>query len=241
MNYVNPELPPELYLKISAAAQVPPEYLIQRAPAEPPPQQIPFPGGYVTPKDSPTKPVVRSMVPSCLPSVGHSGGRYMVGVTTAYLKSAFTPDRLLAACKRLHKALEHMRAEWDTVAFAGTSGSAVAFALSALYGYPITLVRKSGEQTHHFSSYNTKYCVEGLVGPGLRYMIVDEMVSSGATVDRINAQFKIEFPSMQCAGLLLYEHWKTEADKHYYRHERLTGTWDFPIINCAEDFEDTNG
>lgn len=72
--------------------------------------------------------------------------------------------------------------EADAVVVTGKSGISVAFAALMLIDFPLVIVRKPGENSHGFR-------VEGPEGAVLRrYIILDDFVSSGATVTRVRQQ-----------------------------------------------------
>lgn len=87
-----------------------------------------------------------------------------------------------------HKGIRE-RAEWvvsmlrelrpDFIAVRGVSGMSIGYAAAALYDIPIVVCRK-GEQAH------TSQQVHGDVKRAGRYVIVDDFVSSGETVNTID-------------------------------------------------------
>lgn len=67
---------------------------------------------------------------------------------------------------------------FEAIAFTGMSGSAVAYPLSYLLKKPLLCVRKKDISAHSVNP------VEGVVS-AKTYVIVDDCIDSGATVDRI--------------------------------------------------------
>ena len=88
---------------------------------------------------------------------------------------------------------------FDAIAFRGSSGAALAFPLSAALGIPALYVRKPSESSHGRS-------IEGPDGDVARYLIVDDLVASGATVSAVMDALK----PATCAAILLY------ADEYVY-------------------------
>ena len=81
--------------------------------------------------------------------------------------------------KQLQKELK-----FDAVAFSGSSGCAIAFYVASKYRIPLIYVRKTGERAHG-SIVECNY-----QGDIRKYLIVDDFVSSGATVEHINKTIK---------------------------------------------------
>jgi len=67
---------------------------------------------------------------------------------------------------------------FDAIAVRGTSGTVVGGALSLATGLPLVIVRKPGDGTH--SSYQIE-CDDSFK----RYVIIDDLISSGATMQHI--------------------------------------------------------
>ena len=75
--------------------------------------------------------------------------------------------------------------EFDAIAFSGSSGAAIAFPLAFLHEIPLIYVRKLGEQSHgHMVECNGESLIE-------KYLIVDDFITTGATVEWIANQVKI--------------------------------------------------
>ena len=147
-------------------------------------------------------------------------------VRGAYLRNVYERGWLTAAVDRVLRVLEgELAGQFDTIAFSGHSGAAVAYPLAAM-GHPITCVRKRGENSRHPAArlkpeekpgpYMTP--VEGVIDRNLRYVIVDEQVCSGATVQRIQQEIAAVEPTVRCAGLIVYQNaflsnrWMYEAE-----------------------------
>jgi orotate phosphoribosyltransferase-like protein len=94
--------------------------------------------------------------------------------------------------------------QFDAIAFTGCSGSAIAYILAMEYQVPLIYIRRENERSHGFR-------VEGTAGQGIyRYLIVDDFVSTGATVRRIIKEIKDwtakkTLPEPECIGVLAYD------------------------------------
>lgn len=87
----------------------------------------------------------------------------------------------------------------QAIAFSGSSGAALAFPLALKHELPVIYVRKAGEKSH---GYNVEF---NGTGSGLRYIIVDDFIDTGSTVERIYKKVQKEDKAMVCAGVFLYD------------------------------------
>lgn len=113
---------------------------------------------------------------------------------TSYLAECFK-DRA-TTIKRAVKRLKYLRRgglQFDAIAFAGMSGCLMAPAIADKLGVGIMAIRKRGERTHaDFTVEATPKCVT--------YIIVDDLVYSGQTVERIQDALGPE----HCKGIYVY-------------------------------------
>jgi orotate phosphoribosyltransferase-like protein len=100
--------------------------------------------------------------------------------------------------------------ECDTIAFSGHSGSALAFILAHELHLPLLCVRKSQDDSHFNFDYNKG--VEGNISTR-KYFIVDDLITSGTTMNRIVRSIQDAIPEAQCAAILLYNSWVRGAWK----------------------------
>lgn len=127
---------------------------------------------------------------------------------SSYLGEVFEPGKLGGLVQRVHDAIvEHFgepgpEGKWDAIAFRGTSGSAAAFPLAAIHGWPLVHVRKPGASAHNSDS-------EGIVGVS-RFLIVDDFISSGDTIRRIvhdlrKKENSLLWPDPKIVGIVLFD------------------------------------
>lgn len=123
---------------------------------------------------------------------------------TSYLQHVFDPalfqrsvDKTLAAAERLQKCYGY-----DTIVFSGMSGAAMAFMLSHWMNVPLLCVRKKGDSSHYVSS--TRRYLEGNAQDVRKYLIIDDFISSGATVQYMIDTIKEANYSAECVGMLMY-------------------------------------
>lgn len=109
--------------------------------------------------------------------------------------------RMNACIKRVKQLQEELG--FDAVAFAGSSGAAIAFVLGYAIDIPVIYVRKDTE-THHGSSIECNS-----TSPIHKYLIVDDFVDAGGTVTRIYNKIRKYAQSHfekvpACVGVFLY-------------------------------------
>jgi adenine/guanine phosphoribosyltransferase-like PRPP-binding protein len=71
--------------------------------------------------------------------------------------------------------------KFDAIAFCGSSGSAAAFSLAMKHKIPLIYVRKKNEKSHSYSQVECNAINLQIK----KYLIVDDFVDSGATLDYI--------------------------------------------------------
>jgi len=140
--------------------------------------------------------------------------------TTEHLYKSLVPSLLRNTIKKGAKILKYLdsrpNTKFDTIAFAGMSGALIAPGIALATNKELTLVRKAGDK-HHGSSITKG--VEGNANIN-RYIIVDDLVSSGATVRRIQRQIRKYYPDAMCVGVLQL-HYVSEYDMNPERENRL--------------------
>lgn len=96
---------------------------------------------------------------------------------------------------------------FDAIAFTGTSGAALAFILSYKLRIPLICVRRNKNDGHHakcpawMSSYPS--LLEGMMD-AKSYLIVDDFIEHGTTVNRIIGSINKLPKHGTCAAILLY-------------------------------------
>lgn len=133
---------------------------------------------------------------------------------TSYLQHVFEPglfqrsvDKTLAAAECLKKSTG-----FDTIAFSGMSGAAMAFMLSHWMNVPLLCVRKR-EDTSHYVKQSRKF-LEGNATDVRKYLIVDDFISSGATVQYMIDTISSANYQAECIGMLMYASYSTRDWTH---------------------------
>lgn len=121
-------------------------------------------------------------------------------IETAYL-DALSAKNLQSYIARMVDLLFTHSHEFDAIAFRGVSGALIAPSVAATLGKELLLVRKPNERAHTYSK------VEGVKGEAQRYIILDDFISAGSTVNSILEAVR-EFDSgHKCVAIALYN-WK---------------------------------
>jgi hypothetical protein len=115
---------------------------------------------------------------------------------TGYGDWKFNMDVFRARVQRVREDLRYVvqKHNADSIAVRGTSGICMAFALQMFITLPILMLRKKGEQSHG-------ELIEGRDGHNYqRYVIVDDMICTGATVRGIIEDVE----RAECVALLMH-------------------------------------
>lgn len=98
----------------------------------------------------------------------------------------------------------------------GHSGIVLASILSHTMGLPMLIVRKQENPTPHDGLMVNGYQPEIPIGGALRYLIIDDLISSGRTIERIIYQIKhLELPvRVEAVGVLL---WNSNGNPDFTR------------------------
>lgn len=133
---------------------------------------------------------------------------------TSYLQHVFDQSIFCRAVDKTIHAAEALKKKtaFDTIAFSGMSGAAMAFLLSHWMNVPLLCVRKRGDSSHYIKSRN-KY-LEGNAVDVRKYLIVDDFISSGATVQYMIDTIKSENSSAECVGMLMYASYSDRSWTH---------------------------
>ena len=114
----------------------------------------------------------------------------------AHLKNAFY-NRV----ENLDRAIRILSTvEFCTIVCTGLSGALFASPLSIIMGKQLVVIRKEGDKNHSWSD-NERNCSFGKVGP---FIIVDDLIDTGATVGRIKRKMSI-VPFATHVGTYLYD------------------------------------
>ena len=123
-------------------------------------------------------------------------------VRTDYLGSVFDPSRFGHTVKRAlvlaRKALE--KEEFDSIAFTGNSGAALAYILASELGVALICIRKETDNSHYSQGGQR---LEGYTA-AKRYLFVDDFICSGRTYENVVEYLQTHLPDAKCVGALMY-------------------------------------
>lgn len=110
------------------------------------------------------------------------------------------PELVETVSMRLLRLLDQVR--FDAIAGAGNSGLLLLGAVSYRLGIPLIAVRRGIETTHDYRTVNGFF---GGYNEGIwRYLIIDDLIDTGSTMNRIITSIKEEEPHAVPAGILTY-------------------------------------
>ena len=138
-------------------------------------------------------------------------------IRSVYLKVIFNPDIFKETVAKTVAAAKHIKSvtDFDTIAFCGVSGSAMAFILAHELGVDLLCVRKKNDGSH-FLAFN-EIPLEGNMA-AKKYIIVDDMIVSGKTVSYIIESINTHLPNAKPVAMVMYTAYHN--DTHCYPETR---------------------
>jgi adenine/guanine phosphoribosyltransferase-like PRPP-binding protein len=123
---------------------------------------------------------------------------------TNYLQHVFDQKIFQKAVDKTLLSAESIRKRtgFDTIAFTGMSGAAMAFLLSHWMNVPLLCVRKKNDNSHYVTQ--TSRILEGNVHDVRKYLIVDDFIASGHTIQYVIDSIKTSNTYAECVGILMY-------------------------------------
>lgn len=148
-----------------------------------------------------------------------------MGIQTSYLRSVYE-DGLFK--RTVDKAIEEAKVlfdkhQFDTIAFSGMSGAAMAYVLAYQMNLQLICVRKGTDGSHFHRAWpfnqNGHVCEGNL--DTKRYLIVDDFITSGNTLSYIVGSLLKEAPGAKCVAILMY----AQSQSRNWQHP----SWETPI------------
>jgi len=119
---------------------------------------------------------------------------------STYLKKIFDPTLFKRTVRKVVKKVREIQktTPFNAIAFTGQSGAAMAYPVACKTELFLICVRKVGEKCHgqQIESANNRDIKN--------YIIIDDLMGTGATVMRIREQLK-EVDIGDCVGIVLYD------------------------------------
>lgn len=113
-----------------------------------------------------------------------------------YLSCLLDPETRTQVFRDFVKLIQDSKVEFDVVAFRGMSGALIAPSVAECLDKGLVIIRKD-------DGCHSPYTMEGAVGFN-RYIIVDDFICTGKTINAIARKVKVECPQARCAGIFLY-------------------------------------
>lgn len=132
------------------------------------------------------------------PAKKTSTKKFKYEISTDYLRKVYSVEdfaRMIPAAVKKIKAFRKKH-PFDAIAFTGTSGAAAAFTLSYKLKIPVINVRKGKTGSHYYRD------LEGCIN-AKKYLIVDDFIESGTTMNRIIRTIKDNIKAAP-VGIFLY-------------------------------------
>lgn len=132
-------------------------------------------------------------------------------IVTSYLGDVIEVGKRAATITKLVHYIKQAGFSFNAVAFCGMSGALIAPAIAEAFGVEMIMVRKR-DRSH------SAYEVEGAMGSG-RYIIVDDLISTGSTIEHIIERIKSFDNSAVCDGVVTYSGHYTQIRGEYLLDE----------------------
>jgi adenine/guanine phosphoribosyltransferase-like PRPP-binding protein len=142
-------------------------------------------------------------------------------ISSSYGWTSFPPSTFAARMDNASKDIKklHKKLKFDSLAFTGSSGAALAFIISARLHIPIIYVRKVREKSNGNK-------IESNAHAEIKsYLIVDDFISSGATVRRIHREITDHAKEKsqrvpECQGVYIYDARMDDANEIEIRNKK---------------------
>lgn len=143
-----------------------------------------------------------------------------------YLSEPFNPTARRIA---VLQAVEYIKANYpdvDAIAVRGVSGTTFGTLVAYELNKQLIVVRKRTDNNHG------TYHVESSQSPNT-YLVVDDFVSSGATLYTIKYHVDTQFPQAKCLGMYCYKYVR-EALQPYGKVQEVEGLYAKFLKGCPE-------
>ena len=129
-----------------------------------------------------------------------------------WLNDLFDPELLHFLSEEISCTInddrEHIKI--NAIVVTGISGSVIGGIISYITKIPLIIVRKSQDGSH--SGYSIEYSND-IDGSCLNYIFLDDLISTGYTLRRVNDKMKREFNHSKLVKIYLYHEYEKMHDK----------------------------
>ena len=115
-----------------------------------------------------------------------------------YLRDFLGAKKLRYNIFRMYKAIKSSKVKFDAIAFSGNSGAIIASPLSILLRKPLILVRKTTDDCHSACT------LEGCTKRGCRYIIVDDLICEGKTIENVIREVENQIVEPVLVGIFVH-------------------------------------
>jgi orotate phosphoribosyltransferase len=129
-------------------------------------------------------------------------------IRTSYFDSALNPDSRKSVIDMLVTILSNV--QFDAIACRGVSGLTIAPIVAHLLDKPLIIVRKPNESAHSTNKYEGCYNFKN-------YIIIDDFVSTGGTVGKIQELIKGFNPNARYIGVFTYQSMASHCNTHFFK------------------------
>ncbi len=145
-------------------------------------------------------------------------------IASTYLTDCLTGNGLTNVINNIVNGIERSKIQFDAIAFSGMSGAIVAPSVAMILNKPMMMVRKHLNDTHSIR------LIEGIYQRDCRYIIVDDLVSTGSTIARIIFTIHKEIDlNNSCVGVFLYNAIMTSEIS-----SPILASRDYKIFSCSD-------
>jgi len=117
-----------------------------------------------------------------------------------YLANVINPKKRRQTIRKACRTLREIPQKFSVIAATGLSGTIVAVACADRLDKGIAIVRKPDEKCHGNVVESGRKR-----GQGFRYIIIDDVIESGETVDRVMNMIESDNPGSKCVAILLHD------------------------------------
>ena len=144
-------------------------------------------------------------------------------IRTTYMGQVYNPVEFEETVNKSIATADKLKEQFgfDTIAFSGMSGAAMAYILAHWMDMPLLCVRRKEDGSHRRSLLPNQL-LEGNFGVR-KYLIVDDFIDTGSTVNYIIESIAREIPTAKCVSMLMYAGSGTVP--YNYKHT----TWTEPV------------
>ena len=130
----------------------------------------------------------------------------MLAIESDYLIQGFELIGRKKAIKLAKKYLGQISEEFDVIVCTGVSGLLMGPSIADAINKPFCVIRKDGDSTHS----STK--IEGYIKDKTRYIIVDDFMETGTTIENIRTKINLYYNDCVFCGAWFYRTTKTIDD-----------------------------